>query len=166
MAYQNGRLQVSADINDPDPALIDAGMHIVQVAWNPTGTILAVAGAQYVATEKGEKAVLQVQFYDSYGEHLRTLKCRGKVLHGVSWEGSGLRVVIAIDSYVFFANVRPDYMWVREVYFVSLFSFLLVCIYVCVCVCVCGLGVLCQQHCGVRVCARRPSGALCCLLEQ
>jgi WD repeat-containing protein 35 len=29
----------------------------------------------------------------------------------MSWEGSGLRLALAVDSHIFFANVRPDYHW-------------------------------------------------------
>ena len=45
------------------------------------------------------------------GEHLRTLRVPGSGISGLSWEGSGLRLALAVDSYVYFANVRPDYKW-------------------------------------------------------
>lgn len=28
---------------------------------------------------------------------------------GVAWEGGGLRIGLAVDSYIYFANIRPDY---------------------------------------------------------
>lgn len=28
---------------------------------------------------------------------------------GVAWEGGGLRIGLAVDSYLYFANIRPDY---------------------------------------------------------
>lgn len=42
-------------------------------------------------------------------QHLRTLKVHGKQMTGVSWEGGGLRIALAVDSYIYFANIRPDY---------------------------------------------------------
>lgn len=28
---------------------------------------------------------------------------------GIAWEGAGLRIALAVDSYLYFANIRPDY---------------------------------------------------------
>lgn len=42
-------------------------------------------------------------------QHLRTLKVPGKQVTAVSWEGGGLRISLAVDSYIYFANIRPDY---------------------------------------------------------
>lgn len=47
----------------------------------------------------------------SAGEHLRTLRVPGGGISGISWEGNGLRLALSVDSYVYFANVRPDYKW-------------------------------------------------------
>lgn len=52
-----------------------------------------------------------VQFYNYMGEHLRTLRVPGTGISSISWEGDGLRLALAVDSCVFFANVRPDYQW-------------------------------------------------------
>lgn len=51
------------------------------------------------------------QFYSQMGEHLRTLRVPGSGVNGISWEGNGLRLALAVDSFVYFANVRPDYKW-------------------------------------------------------
>jgi WD repeat-containing protein 35 len=51
------------------------------------------------------------QFYNYMGEHLRTLRVPGNGITGLSWEGNGLRLALAVDSFVYFANVRPDYKW-------------------------------------------------------
>lgn len=34
--------------------------------------------------------------------------------HGsaLSWEGGGLRLALAVDSYIYLANIRPEYKWV------------------------------------------------------
>ena len=42
-------------------------------------------------------------------QHLRTLKVPGKQMTAVAWEGGGLRIGLAVDSYIYFANIRPDY---------------------------------------------------------
>ena len=44
-------------------------------------------------------------------QHLRTLKVPGKQLTACSWEGGSLRIALAVDSFIYFANIRPDYKW-------------------------------------------------------
>lgn len=50
-----------------------------------------------------------MQCYLLFKQHLRTLKVPGKQMTGVAWEGGGLRIGLAVDSYIYFANIRPDY---------------------------------------------------------
>ena len=52
-----------------------------------------------------------VQFYSPRGRHLRTLKVPGSGVTALSWEGGGLRIALAVESFVYFANLRPDYRW-------------------------------------------------------
>ena len=73
ICYDNGRMQMMKDENDESPALVDTGMTSVGCQWNHDGSILAVAGQMFVPGA-GEKDSNVVQFYNSYGEHLRTLK--------------------------------------------------------------------------------------------
>jgi WD repeat-containing protein 35 len=97
---------------DENPELIDCGMRVAKIKWNAAGTILAIAGAQEMASTVGDKKEISVvQFYNPYGQHLKTLKVPGTGVAGITWEGTGLRLALAVDSYVFFANVRPDYKW-------------------------------------------------------
>ena len=35
----------------------------------------------------------------------------GKNLRNCAWEAGGLRLALAVDYFVYFANVRPDYKW-------------------------------------------------------
>lgn len=42
-------------------------------------------------------------------QHLRTLKVPGQKLSACSWEGGSLRIALAVDSFIYFANIRPDY---------------------------------------------------------
>lgn len=42
-------------------------------------------------------------------KHLRTLKVPGKQISSLSWEGGGLKIALAVDYYIYFANIRPHY---------------------------------------------------------
>eukprot|EP01052_Picozoa_sp_SAG31_P004074 SAG31_NODE_165_length_21701_cov_9.786409_6_plen_468_part_00 len=52
-----------------------------------------------------------VQFYTPFGQHLRTLKVPGTGIKAVTWEGASLRIALAVDSFIYFANIRQDYKW-------------------------------------------------------
>eukprot|EP01138_Halocafeteria_seosinensis_P016315 gb/GECG01016645.1/.p1 GENE.gb/GECG01016645.1/~~gb/GECG01016645.1/.p1 ORF type:complete len:1236 (+),score=172.06 gb/GECG01016645.1/:1-3708(+) len=111
IAFENGRVQLMRSETDNKPVLLDTGMHIVCARWNTSGSVLGIAGIQLAKDTGASKDVTQVQFYDPYGEFLRTLKVPGKKIQSLSWEGGGLRIAMAVDSYVYFASVRPDYKW-------------------------------------------------------
>lgn len=70
--------------------------------------VLAVSGRQ--ATADGRELWL-VQFYNHAGEHLRTMRVPGSGISGLAWEGSGLRVALAVDSHIFFTSVRQPPLW-------------------------------------------------------
>ncbi|XP_053382408.1 WD repeat-containing protein 35-like isoform X3 [Mercenaria mercenaria] len=109
ICFDNGRCQIMRSEIDETPILIDTGMAVAQLAWNHNGAVLAVAGSQKAIGQ--DKEVNVVQFYGPYGEHLRTLKVPGKQMYSCSWEGGSLRVALAVDSFIYFANIRPDYKW-------------------------------------------------------
>uniref|UniRef100_A0A8D0CZF9 WD repeat-containing protein 35 n=1 Tax=Sander lucioperca TaxID=283035 RepID=A0A8D0CZF9_SANLU len=109
ICFDNGRCQVMRYENDENPVFIDTLMNVVSIQWNHCGSVLAVAGS--LRASNLEKEVNVVQFYTPFGEHLRTLKVPGKQMTGVGWEGGGLRIGLAVDSYIYFANIRPDYKW-------------------------------------------------------
>uniref|UniRef100_A0AAY4A968 WD repeat-containing protein 35 n=1 Tax=Denticeps clupeoides TaxID=299321 RepID=A0AAY4A968_9TELE len=109
ICFDNGRCQIMRYENDENPVHIDAQMNVASIQWNHCGSVLAVAGSQKTTTM--EKEVNLVQFYTPFGEHLRTLKVPGKQMTAVSWEGGGLRIALAVDSFIYFANIRPDYKW-------------------------------------------------------
>lgn len=52
-----------------------------------------------------------VHFYSPLGNLLCMLRVPGSNINAMTWEGSGLRIALAVDSYVYFANIRPDYKW-------------------------------------------------------
>ncbi|XP_077008272.1 WD repeat-containing protein 35 isoform X1 [Tamandua tetradactyla] len=109
VCFDNGRCQIMRHENDQNPVLIDTGMYVVSIQWNHTGSVLAVAGSQKAVTQ--DKDVNTVQFYTPFGEHLGTLKVPGKQMSALSWEGGGLKIALAVDSFIYFANIRPDYKW-------------------------------------------------------
>ena len=109
ICFDNGRMQIMKNEMDDTPVLVDTGITVHGIEWNTTGSILAVSGSQRVAQQDREVNV--VQFYSPFGEHLRTLKVPGKELTACSWEGGGLRIALAVDSFIYFAIIRPDYKW-------------------------------------------------------
>ena len=44
VAYQQGRLILMKNDKDEDPIAVDTSMVLSRVKWNPTGTMVAVAG--------------------------------------------------------------------------------------------------------------------------
>jgi WD repeat-containing protein 35 len=96
-------------LSDPKPYLVDTGMIVKQVKWNPNGNVLAVCGS----IQEGQDARGIIQFYSNKGQHLRSLRVPGSsgIVNSIAWEGFGHRIVLAIDSNVLFANIQPDYMW-------------------------------------------------------
>ena len=80
-------------------------MDIVCAHWNHDGSILAIGGIHTV----NDKESNLIQFFTPFGQHLKTLKVPGNKLKSISWEGNSLRLVIAIDSLIYFAIMRPTY---------------------------------------------------------
>lgn len=106
ICYENGKIQIMRHENDDIPVIIDCGMLANACDWNHDGTILAVCGTVENVTEGN-----QVMFFGPTGTHLRTLKLPGKEITALSWEGRSLRIALSVDSFIYFANIRSDYMW-------------------------------------------------------
>mmetsp|Transcript_20542 Transcript_20542/g.58181 ORF Transcript_20542/g.58181 Transcript_20542/m.58181 type:complete len:1228 (-) Transcript_20542:92-3775(-) len=112
IGFENGRVQIMRSDSDDKPVLIDTQLRCTGLKWDPNGTTVAVAGMQMQQGGAGaDREVGVVQFYAPQGQHLRTLRVPGSNLRSISWEGSGLRLALAVDSHIFFANIRPDYLW-------------------------------------------------------
>ena len=107
ISYDIGCLQIMRDEFDEEPITLKLNMTIVSAKWSHKGDVIAVAGSQKSANQ--DKDVNIIQFYNPFGQHLRTLKVPGKEIKAVSWEGSSLRISLAVDSFIYFANIRPDY---------------------------------------------------------
>ena len=56
-----------------------------------------------------DKDINVIMFFNPMGQQMRTLKIPGKDLKSLSWEGGSLRIALAVDSFIYFANIRPDY---------------------------------------------------------
>jgi WD repeat-containing protein 35 len=107
VALENGMIQLSRHDEDTNVVTIDTEMNITYVRWDNTGTILAVTGSQTIK----DRTVNMVRFFDSQGQHLRNIRIPGESVSSIAWEGPGLRLSLVVDSYIFFANVRPAYTW-------------------------------------------------------
>lgn len=92
---------------DDEPVILNMSMTIVSAKWSHKGDVLAIGGSQRFPNQ--DKAVNLLQFYNPFGQHLRTLKVPGKEIKSISWEGGSLRISLAVDSFMYFANIRPDY---------------------------------------------------------
>jgi WD repeat-containing protein 35 len=88
-----------------EPVILDCEMEIICAQWNHDGSILAIGGIQVI----DDKEANIIQFFDPWGQHLKSLKIPGSRLKACSWESNSLRIVIAIDSLIYFANLRPTY---------------------------------------------------------
>lgn len=113
IALRDGKVQITRGRSDENAVLIDTGMELTQVRWNNDGSVLALAGSQTDAGTRGSGGaeVNVVQFYDPFGRHLRSLRVPGSRIESLAWEGSGLRICLAVDSHIYFANIRPAYKW-------------------------------------------------------
>jgi len=85
-------------------------MLIKSCKWSPNGNVLAVAGSLLDAPENNKGVV---QFYSNMGVHLRSLRVPTftGLVNSVTWEGFGLRIALAVDTNILFANIQPEYLW-------------------------------------------------------
>lgn len=87
-------------------------MENISSKWNKDGTILAICGKVFETTATvSVKDVNQVLFFSAIGSLLRTLKVPGNSITSISWDGLSLRLAMTVDSFIFFANIRPQYKW-------------------------------------------------------
>jgi len=104
IGYKNGSIQLMESENDSSPKLIDTNLEISTFEFSPDGLYLAICGSKMV--DNGKKPI--VDFYSVTGQYLRTLKVSG-IVKALSW--NRLRIGMGIDSYIFFGNIRSDYLW-------------------------------------------------------
>ncbi|MCO5558430.1 hypothetical protein L7F22_012013 [Adiantum nelumboides] len=111
VALCNGKIQMMRHELDEEPVLIDTKMNITCIRWSPNGEVLGVVGSEKAELLVNAETRLSVQLYSHYGIHLRTLHVPGKRISTLAWEGGGLKLALAVDSYIYLANIRPEYKW-------------------------------------------------------
>lgn len=103
-------------------------MENISSKWNKDGTILAICGKLFETTATvSVKDVNQVLFFSANGSLLRALKIPGNSITSISWDGLSLRLAMTVDSFIFFANIRPQYKWcyiARTVVFLNIHTHL------------------------------------------
>ncbi|CAL1291163.1 unnamed protein product [Larinioides sclopetarius] len=109
IVFESGTIELLKNENDNAPAVIDTGLIISCLEWNFNGSIVAVAGKKEKITHPDDKSH-EVKFYNAYGEIIHVLRFAGNIC-GLSWEGNGQRIALAVDCYIFFATIRPYYEW-------------------------------------------------------
>ncbi|KAL0586168.1 hypothetical protein ABG067_004261 [Albugo candida] len=101
VAFRDGKVQITRGRFDENAVLIDTGMELTQCKWNNDGTVIALAGTQYGTSDKNKDSTALeynvVQFYDPFGQHLRSLRVPGSRIEALAWEGSGLRDSTALE---------------------------------------------------------------------
>ncbi|KAH7444660.1 hypothetical protein KP509_02G086900 [Ceratopteris richardii] len=111
IALSNGKIQMMRHEVDEEPVLIDTKMNITCIKWSPNGEVLGVVGSWKPEIPVNAEIQLNVQLYSHDGIHLRTLNVPGKRISTLAWDGGGLKLALAVDSYIYLANIRPEYKW-------------------------------------------------------
>ncbi|XP_063617701.1 WD repeat-containing protein 35 [Cydia splendana] len=104
ICYKTGIILLMKNCVEEDSIVVETNMMAIDCHWNHNGTVLAAAGCTSDQTNV-------VQFFSAYGEHIRTLRVPGGAMRSLSWEKRSLRLAIAIDSFIYFANVKPDHKY-------------------------------------------------------
>jgi WD repeat-containing protein 35 len=127
IAFDNGIAQISRGDDDNDPIIIDTELGIKSCKWSPDGSVIAFIGGQLkpanaTSTSKrssstgkeatsSERSTNYIKFYSGSGVFLRQVRIPGDEINSITWESSGLRIGLAVDAFIFFANVRMSYLW-------------------------------------------------------
>ena len=108
VCFANGNVQLMRGARDDAPLVLRTGLRASHARWNAAGTHLAVAG---VHVSSDGRDVNAVHFYTPLGSLACSLRVPGAKINAMCWEASGTRVALAVDSFVYFANIAPDYKW-------------------------------------------------------
>lgn len=111
VAFDNGLILLSRGEFDNEQIVLDTELEILSCKWNSQGNIFAVTGILKPSRNDSHKVINLIKFYDSFGKFLRGIRIPGENIAALTWEGSGLRIALAVESFIFFANIRPSYTW-------------------------------------------------------
>ena len=130
IAFDNGKIQLSRGDDDATSEIFDTGLNTISYCrWATKGNILAVVGTLPGSNQSSgmsskadspsprasgstSTAITNVvKFFDAHGNFIRSIRIPGENIAAVSWEGGDLRLSLAVDSYIYFANIRHTYMW-------------------------------------------------------
>jgi WD repeat-containing protein 35 len=116
LCFDNGMMLLCHDEKDINPVLVKTHLKISHCSWDSKGELIAISGTvdpfqRTAPNDKDAKTINVVQFYDNVGTYLRCLRIPGEHIAAISWERSSLRMALAVDSYIFFANIRLQYKW-------------------------------------------------------
>jgi WD repeat-containing protein 35 len=113
IAFDTGSIVQWDGANDQSNYILQSQIRSSSCCWNKRGDVIAVYGQdnQILSTKKPStsKVINAIHFYSDSGELISTLKVPGKAIADLSWEKSGLRMSIAVDSCIYFVDVRPSY---------------------------------------------------------
>lgn len=115
IAFENGTVQLARSDDDQNPIIFHSDLRLRGCKWNPNGTVLALSGnttpPEGQKNDANFKSLTMLKFYSRQGQLLRAMRIPGEDIASLTWEGSGLRIALAVDSFIYFANVRPAYTW-------------------------------------------------------
>ncbi|OTF81489.1 hypothetical protein BLA29_000177 [Euroglyphus maynei] len=103
IAFDNGLIQLMRNESDDDARMIDCEMRITSIEWNCTGDLFVVTG------NGGSRNFLKI--FNRQGELLTVTKVPGNEIHDCSWEKNSRKLVLAVDSFMYFANLKCQTSW-------------------------------------------------------
>ncbi|KAF4666111.1 WD repeat domain 35 [Perkinsus chesapeaki] len=121
IAFVNGKAQLMKGIQDDRPVVLDTGLQIIDAKWSPSGQTIAIAGIATNSGGGGDASLRRgslsdsgvIYIYSVFGELLTSqrvpsLSGKSRGLKSISWEGSGARIALAVDSYIYFSTIRTE----------------------------------------------------------
>ncbi|GMR34389.1 hypothetical protein PMAYCL1PPCAC_04584 [Pristionchus mayeri] len=109
IAYSHGNIQLMRNIEDTAPIAVRfPNVTLTSAQWSPGGGFFAASGYNQDAPLQ-ERLILVIG--TAFGDKLRVLKSPGNTMNDCAWDPTGLKIAMAIDNCVFYATIRPDYLW-------------------------------------------------------
>ncbi|XP_046911602.2 intraflagellar transport protein Oseg4 isoform X2 [Dermatophagoides farinae] len=103
IAFDNGVIQLMRNESDYNAKLIYCEMGITSIEWNYNGDMFAVTGST------GNKNFIKI--YNDQAQLLTVTKIPGNEVYDCSWEKNSRKLVLAVDSFMYFANLKCRISW-------------------------------------------------------